>query len=77
MRVNSLKERIFSSLGNQVNISQMVIIIVGSVPTCYVAGQLWDEYNDAKEAGSNPSIPVAGIILHAALYTGRCLYSSL
>lgn len=45
--------------------------IVGSVPTCYVAGQLWDTYEKEKAEGKNPSIPVAGIVLHAALYSGK------
>lgn len=36
-----------------------------------MAGQLWDTYEKEKAEGKNPSIPVAGIVLHAALYSGR------
>lgn len=70
MLVSFSQERIFSLQVNQVFVIIMSTI-VGSVPTCYVAGQLWDAYEKEKAEGKNPSIPVAGIVLHAALYSGK------
>ena len=43
--------------------------LVGSVPTCAVAHQLYEEYARDKEKGLNPEVPLAGIIIHAGLYS--------
>ena len=43
--------------------------LVGSVPTCAVAHQLFEEYSKAQKSGLNPEVPLAGVILHAALYS--------
>lgn len=53
----------------------MVLNLVGSVPTCEVAASLFKEYENKIMMGINPEIPLGGIILQAAIYTGTFIHN--
>ena len=57
-----LMERTFIFMANQVRYSFQFRFVVGSVPSCYVAHQLYEEHIEK---------PLCGVILHASLYSGR------
>lgn len=48
----------------------ILLNLVGSVPTCEVAASLFKDYEKNVMTGINPAIPLGGIILQAAIYTG-------
>lgn len=52
----------------------MMLNLVGSVPTCEVAASLFKEYENKIMMGINPEIPLGGIILQAAIYTGTFIH---
>lgn len=60
-----LMERTFIFTANQVQFSFQFPFVVGSVPSCYVAHQLYEEHIEK---------PLCGVILHASLYSGRAFY---
>ena len=47
-----------------------LLFLVGSVPSCYLAAELSAEYEALKAKGDKPPIPLAGIIMQAAVYAG-------
>ena len=49
----------------------LFLCLVGSVPCCYLGATLSEEYEQAKAEGLNPSLPLAGIILHSAVHSGK------
>ena len=60
-----LMERAFIFTANQVQYSFQFQFVVGSVPSCYVAHELYEEHIEK---------PLCGVILHASLYSGREFY---
>jgi hypothetical protein len=42
-----------------------------------VASDLYKNYDQEKTQGKNPEIPLAGVILHAAVYSGTLFWGLL
>ena len=47
------------------------LFLVGSVPTCAVAAELFLEKNNHHTVGKEVEQPIAGVIIHAGLYSGQ------
>ena len=45
--------------------------LVGSVPTCAIAAELFLEQNSHHAIGKEVERPIAGVIIHAGLYSGQ------
>lgn len=43
---------------------------MGSVPTCLVASYLWKEYKGKVSVDEKRPIPICGVILQSAIYSG-------
>ena len=47
-----------------------MFLLVGSVPTCQVGASLWREYRMNTGHESTRPVPLGGVILQSALYSG-------
>ena len=72
MHYKVMKEKTSISMVNPVisNFS-CFLCLVGSVPCCYLGATLTEEYEQAKAEGLSPPLPLAGIILHSAVHSGK------
>lgn len=52
------------------------VIVVGSVPTCAFASSSFKTYENNQMTGIYQEVPLGGIVLQSALYSGSVSFSS-
>lgn len=65
-----MTERIYSFLAIVVRDFKHKFLVVGCVPTCQVGAALWKEYRTNSSHENARPIPIGGLILQSALYSG-------
>lgn len=71
MLVHYSQQRVSILRVNPVPIHSFLSCVVGSVPTCAVASELFLEQYRSCTPGATIEQPLAGVILHAGLHSGK------